>query len=125
MRYRVLFFFFFQAEDGIRDGHVTGVQTCALPILVIQQESPDQLGQFEDDPTYTITEGNSIRKWVWTFNNQMEPFTDVRVRQGLYKAISRDAILTAVWGDRGEVIGSMPPVRGPGTGAHVAPIHGE
>src|SRR5690606_40033385 len=27
-----LFFFFFQAEDGIRDFHVTGVQTCALPI---------------------------------------------------------------------------------------------
>src|SRR5215208_4110898 len=26
------YFFFFQAEDGIRDGHVTGVQTCALPI---------------------------------------------------------------------------------------------
>src|SRR6266508_5342488 len=25
-------FFFFQAEDGIRYGHVTGVQTCALPI---------------------------------------------------------------------------------------------
>src|SRR5438445_3491440 len=28
------FFFFFQAEDGIRDIGVTGVQTCALPILV-------------------------------------------------------------------------------------------
>src|SRR5690606_40575929 len=28
----VIFFFFFQAEDGIRDFHVTGVQTCALPI---------------------------------------------------------------------------------------------
>src|SRR5256884_6780760 len=27
-------FFFFQAEDGIRDVAVTGVQTCALPILV-------------------------------------------------------------------------------------------
>src|SRR5438309_10994638 len=26
-------FFFFQAEDGIRDGTVTGVQTCALPIF--------------------------------------------------------------------------------------------
>src|SRR5207249_5334192 len=26
------FFFFFQAEDGIRDRNVTGVQTCALPI---------------------------------------------------------------------------------------------
>src|SRR6266550_4889371 len=30
----VLFFFFFQAEDGIRDVAVTGVQTCALPICL-------------------------------------------------------------------------------------------
>src|SRR5438876_1534680 len=30
-----LFFFFFQAEDGIRDGRVTGVQTCALPISIL------------------------------------------------------------------------------------------
>src|SRR2546430_12133257 len=29
----VVLFFFFQAEDGIRDLTVTGVQTCALPIL--------------------------------------------------------------------------------------------
>src|SRR5437879_13633931 len=29
----MFFFFFFQAEDGIRDTSVTGVQTCALPIL--------------------------------------------------------------------------------------------
>ena len=28
----LLVFFFFQAEDGIRDIGVTGVQTCALPI---------------------------------------------------------------------------------------------
>src|SRR5205085_7996813 len=30
-----LCFFFFQAEDGIRDLTVTGVQTCALPILAL------------------------------------------------------------------------------------------
>ena len=30
----LFFFFFFQAEDGIRDYDVTGVQTCALPIWV-------------------------------------------------------------------------------------------
>src|SRR5271169_7117786 len=30
---RIYSFFFFQAEDGIRDATVTGVQTCALPIL--------------------------------------------------------------------------------------------
>src|SRR5260370_16793903 len=28
-------FFFFQAEDGIRDSSVTGVQTCALPICIV------------------------------------------------------------------------------------------
>src|SRR5437867_12209602 len=31
----MLFFFFFQAEDGIRDRTVTGVQTCALPIFAV------------------------------------------------------------------------------------------
>src|SRR5687767_15334850 len=33
MSRRALIVFFFQAEDGIRDKLVTGVQTCALPIL--------------------------------------------------------------------------------------------
>src|SRR5690606_41068815 len=41
--------FFFQAEDGIRDFHVTGVQTCALPIslrrmLVMETERVNLLG---------------------------------------------------------------------------------
>src|SRR5229473_7500424 len=34
-------FFFFQAEDGIRDKLVTGVQTCALPISTRSLESPE------------------------------------------------------------------------------------
>src|SRR5690625_6019853 len=33
VQYFIRSIFFFQAEDGIRDGHVTGVQTCALPIF--------------------------------------------------------------------------------------------
>src|SRR5207253_8725730 len=41
--------FFFQAEDGIRDGHVTGVQTCALPI-------------FE---SICSTRIRPIRRWRW------------------------------------------------------------
>src|SRR5256885_2604079 len=36
LRVYSMFFFFFQAEDGIRDYKVTGVQTCALPILTRQ-----------------------------------------------------------------------------------------
>src|SRR5438046_7260715 len=43
-----VFFFFFQAEDGIRDWSVTGVQTCALPILL---PSPALLGDLANaDP---------------------------------------------------------------------------
>src|SRR2546427_6490218 len=36
-----LLFFFFQAEDGIRDLTVTGVQTCALPIFQSREQSHD------------------------------------------------------------------------------------
>src|SRR2546425_3397134 len=36
-------FFFFQAEDGIRDKLVTGVQTCALPISVVALERRTQV----------------------------------------------------------------------------------
>src|SRR5688572_31410263 len=39
-----IMFFFFQAEDGIRDLTVTGVQTCALPIY------PHELRKMEDVP---------------------------------------------------------------------------
>src|SRR5260221_1801117 len=39
----MLSLFFFQAEDGIRDHCVTGVQTCALPISLVQVRSPTSL----------------------------------------------------------------------------------
>src|SRR5436305_7685008 len=35
----VFFLFFFQAEDGIRDADVTGVQTCALPISRLENRA--------------------------------------------------------------------------------------
>src|SRR6266700_7272334 len=40
-----MYFFFFQAEDGIRDFHVTGVQTCALPISRRRTVSGDSRSQ--------------------------------------------------------------------------------
>src|SRR5690606_40418859 len=53
-------YFFFQAEDGIRDFHVTGVQTCALPISGRIRDSLDWIegvwerthsGDGDDDDT--------------------------------------------------------------------------
>ena len=37
----IMCFFFFQAEDGIRDSPVTGVQTCALPIYLLDERITD------------------------------------------------------------------------------------
>src|SRR2546427_13226832 len=62
-----MFFFFFQAEDGIRDLTVTGVQTCALPISAgtmrpaVRVTAFDVLGNaatgFAGDVTLAITAG--------------------------------------------------------------------
>src|SRR5260370_27469141 len=48
-------FFFFQAEDGIRDSSVTGVQTCALPIsprtnALVHCKAPEHLSSEEEAP---------------------------------------------------------------------------
>src|SRR5205085_4364583 len=53
--------FFFQAEDGIRDLTVTGVQTCALPICwgtgMITARNPRQ-------PTQTVPNVDHVSYWV-------------------------------------------------------------
>src|SRR5690606_39971725 len=54
-------FFFFQAEDGIRDVHVTGVQTCALPIWL------QPLSEFGDDPHLLST----VRFYRYFFGEQL------------------------------------------------------
>ena len=65
----VVFFFFFQAEDGIRDYKVTGVQTCALPILQaspsfatsqrqmpLSPRSPGAMGAMPVSPRFSMTQ---------------------------------------------------------------------
>src|SRR5690606_39970497 len=57
-------FFFFQAEDGIRDFHVTGVQTCALPIsasLTVQENAdPDVVRDLQSFFERVAPEDNSL-----------------------------------------------------------------
>src|SRR5690625_8006336 len=59
IKFCVHLFFFFQAEDGIRDGHVTGVQTCALPIYFGRSLS-------KDNALY-ITISQSCEGWIARF----------------------------------------------------------
>src|SRR5258708_26926135 len=73
---RETFFFFFQAEDGIRDDLVTGVQTCALPIcerdsfrlhkpkhssqgLMVSRKTQSDSGTIEDSSYLSLGEQRS------------------------------------------------------------------
>src|SRR5690606_39704405 len=56
-------FFFFQAEDGIRDFHVTGVQTCALPILPVSiQRAETSFDGVEDLLVYSLNQAGPSLK---------------------------------------------------------------
>src|SRR5690606_40703970 len=59
------FCFFFQAEDGIRDFHVTGVQTCALPICLSEHALANaiDIGSFK---TSDGKEANLLNGWGLT-----------------------------------------------------------
>src|SRR5438093_6027697 len=62
--------FFFQAEDGIRDWSVTGVQTCALPISLLRRRQDDlraQLGppQRRERSTWEWTKGRRFIRLSW------------------------------------------------------------
>src|SRR5438034_5938217 len=59
-----LFFFFFQAEDGIRDHCVTGVQTCALPIYFDESNSDsyrEWMTQYMSATRCTVCYGQRLR----------------------------------------------------------------
>src|SRR5690606_3665895 len=76
--------FFFQAEDGIRDFHVTGVQTCALPIyldVVVKDLGP--LGM------------NYMLRMNWL----QPPLDNVKIRRAILHAINQEDYLAAQIGD--------------------------
>src|SRR5205085_9262364 len=65
--YVIVFFFFFQAEDGIRDLTVTGVQTCALPISLVARAcaTPRLVGRTAEGDGMTCAEASRlIGPWV-------------------------------------------------------------
>src|SRR5437868_14151476 len=71
------FFFFFQAEDGIRDRNVTGVQTCALPILrAIREEEPappsQKLGAAEGLPALAANRGTGPAKLARLIRGELD-----------------------------------------------------
>src|SRR5215510_1971677 len=82
----MLFFFFFQAEDGIRAGHVTGVQTCALPISAMEE-------------LLYVVEGR-VEQWVGREKRELGPGEGAHVPvnevHGSYNVFAERAVFLAV-----------------------------
>src|SRR5439155_6401088 len=68
-------FFFFQAEDGIRDGHVTGVQTCALPISIplVVKANEARPTKIEGNPEHPDSNGGTDRYTQASILNLYDP----------------------------------------------------
>src|SRR3712207_8296695 len=72
-----MFIFFFQAEDGIRDIGVTGVQTCALPISADARVPRPRL------------DGTRVRPGRWEFELRVE-------RPGVASEVGEHGVVTVV-----------------------------
>src|SRR5205085_10053725 len=97
--------FFFQAEDGVRDLTVTGVQTCALPILVEHAEGLVCLSGcarqgIRDEPTMRALLRSEERRvgkecwcgWAWRqYNKDKDRRNLESLRRGLGSAIASPA----------------------------------
>src|SRR5690606_40537637 len=86
----------FQAEDGIRDFHVTGVQTCALPILFGTLQAPGRpIG------TQLLILPGTHSKWVQVRRDEVDRFATA-VTGELYASLRRYGSLAAFVDERSE-----------------------
>lgn len=101
-------FNYFTEAAALNNALLTG----AIDIITAVQ-SPDALAQFEGDARFTIAEGQSTTKQLLAWNTRIAPFDDVRVRKALARAVDKDRLRQAIWGDRGLVLGSFVPPTDP------------
>ncbi|MGO2658792.1 ABC transporter substrate-binding protein [Mycetocola reblochoni] len=86
------------AVNAVLAGEVD-VQTNVDPTLAVQLEDVDGV---------QLVEGRTTDVYTLAFNNAIEPFTDVRVRQALRQAIDHDALIAAVGGAGVRIGGPIP-----------------
>src|SRR5947209_13576706 len=87
-----LFIFFFQAEDGIRDIGVTGVQTCALPILTRPAEALAILGRLlKPGGTITLIEGDHGSAYFYPLSDAAQAAINCQIH--LQRAAGGNALI--------------------------------
>src|SRR2546429_4575068 len=81
--------FFFQAEDGIRDVAVTGVQTCALPISGDVHVTGKLTVDGAIDPTWVRVNGTTSDTYYEATDGQLDPVSNANEGRLRYNEIGR------------------------------------
>ncbi|MEL4357850.1 MULTISPECIES: ABC transporter substrate-binding protein [unclassified Luteococcus] len=84
--------------------------------IISDLTAPEAIDQFSDTSKYTVTQGTSNGEVVLGMNQGKggnPALKNVKVRQAINHAIDRQALLDAVWGGKGTLIGSMVPPTDP------------
>src|SRR5256884_103931 len=81
--------FFFQAEDGIRDVAVTGVQTCALPISTV---NPQRLSTVDSSVVESVSDG-LLRLFLMHADADFEGIIHVLQSRGEFKSLAEPNLL--------------------------------
>jgi peptide/nickel transport system substrate-binding protein len=88
------------------DAMVSAMLSGGLDIAA-EMTSPDALPQFSDPELYTVIEGTTNGEVVLGFNHSREVMSNLLVRQAINHGIDRTALVNAVWGGKGDLIGTM------------------
>jgi peptide/nickel transport system substrate-binding protein len=76
-------------------------------------QSPDSLGQFQNNPKYQVIEGTTNGEVVLSFNNGSGPLKNKKLRQAIKYGIDHKALVDTCWAGKGKLIGSMVPPTDP------------
>lgn len=106
--FQTVTFKYFKDASALNNALLTGTINVVGTV-----QTPESLGQFENNPKYQVIEGTTNGEVVLSFNNGSGPLADLEVRQAVRYAIDHQALLDTCWAGHGTLIGSMVPPTDP------------
>ena len=107
-RFDSVFFRYYADPNAMNTAMLAGQLDIVSNLTV-----PQAIGQFADEERFTVHEGTTDGEVVLGFNHRTAALQDLKVRQAINHAIDRQALVEAVWGGKGTLIGSMVPPTDP------------
>ncbi|WP_152185399.1 ABC transporter substrate-binding protein [Segeticoccus rhizosphaerae] len=106
--YKTVTFKYFKDPTALNNALLTGTINVIGTV-----QTPESLGQFENNNKYQVIEGTTNGEVVLSFNNGSGPMKNKKMRQAVRYAIDHKALLDTCWAGRGTLIGSMVPPTDP------------